>query len=225
MATRKKSSLFTTVRKDDAPFGPPLIGALLRMPWDAVQQHMLDRLHESGFGDFDAAYLSVFQYPGPTGRSAVGTGRAATNQQAGSQLPARRARTARLSRASSGSRRPSVEAHCPHPTRHRRGGRDPGRRRRGRGRLGSATRSGTVRRAPRPSAPAQPVDLAVAPATDIFRPLGHRGTASLDSERIGENERERAAPPRLALVHLKQGRLSCSRCSCRSRGTCSRSPS
>ena len=67
MATRKKSSLFTTVGKDDAPFGPPLIGALLRMPWDAVQQHMLDRLHESGFGDFDAAYLSVFQYPGPQG--------------------------------------------------------------------------------------------------------------------------------------------------------------
>ena len=67
MATRKKSSLFTSVEKDDAPFGPPLIGALLRMPWDAVQQHMLDRLHESGFGDFDAAYLSVFQYPGPQG--------------------------------------------------------------------------------------------------------------------------------------------------------------
>ena len=65
MATKKKSSPFTTVRKDAAPFGPPLIGALLRMPWDSVQQHMLDRLHESGFGDFDAAYLSVFQYPGP----------------------------------------------------------------------------------------------------------------------------------------------------------------
>ena len=28
---------------------------------------MLDRLHGSGFGDFDAAYLSVFQYPGPQG--------------------------------------------------------------------------------------------------------------------------------------------------------------
>ena len=57
------------MRKDDAPFGPPLIGALLRMPWDAVQQHMLDRLHESGFGDFDAAYLSVFQSSRPTRRS------------------------------------------------------------------------------------------------------------------------------------------------------------
>jgi DNA-binding MarR family transcriptional regulator len=44
---------------------PPLIGALLRAPWEAVQRHMLERLHERGFADFDAAYLSVFQYPGP----------------------------------------------------------------------------------------------------------------------------------------------------------------
>lgn len=28
---------------------------------------MLERLHERGFDDFDAAYLSVFQYPGPQG--------------------------------------------------------------------------------------------------------------------------------------------------------------
>jgi DNA-binding MarR family transcriptional regulator len=44
-----------------------LIGALLRVPWEAVQLHMLERLHERGFGDFDAAYLNVFQYPGPHG--------------------------------------------------------------------------------------------------------------------------------------------------------------
>ena len=37
------------------------------MPWDAVQRHMLARLHERGFADFDAAYLTVFQYPGPQG--------------------------------------------------------------------------------------------------------------------------------------------------------------
>ena len=68
MAKSNKSSGFTTSSRDDEkPFGPPLIGALLRMPWDAVQQHMLDRLHASGFGDFDAAYLTVFQYPGPQG--------------------------------------------------------------------------------------------------------------------------------------------------------------
>jgi DNA-binding MarR family transcriptional regulator len=44
-----------------------LIGALLRMPWEAVQRHMLKRLHERGFGDFDAAYFNVFRYPGPEG--------------------------------------------------------------------------------------------------------------------------------------------------------------
>ena len=49
------------------PFGPPLIGALLRVPWEAVQRHMLERLHQSGFDDFDAAYLPVFRYPGPQG--------------------------------------------------------------------------------------------------------------------------------------------------------------
>jgi DNA-binding MarR family transcriptional regulator len=47
--------------------GPPLIGALLRFPWEAVQRHMLVRLHERGFDDLDAAHLNVFQYPGPQG--------------------------------------------------------------------------------------------------------------------------------------------------------------
>jgi DNA-binding MarR family transcriptional regulator len=49
------------------PFGPPLIGALLRMPWEAVQRRMLERLHEHGFEDLDAAHMNVFQYPGPQG--------------------------------------------------------------------------------------------------------------------------------------------------------------
>lgn len=52
---------------DARPFGPPLVGALLRMPWETVQRHMLEALHERGFDDFDAAYLTVFQYPGPQG--------------------------------------------------------------------------------------------------------------------------------------------------------------
>jgi DNA-binding MarR family transcriptional regulator len=37
------------------------------MPWEAVQEHMLARLHAEGFTDFDASYLAVFQYPGPQG--------------------------------------------------------------------------------------------------------------------------------------------------------------
>lgn len=62
MQNTDSSSLFTT-----NAFGPPLIGALLRMPWEAVQQRMLERLHEHGFDDVDAAHLTVFQYPGPQG--------------------------------------------------------------------------------------------------------------------------------------------------------------
>ena len=49
----------------DFTVGPPLIGALLRMPLDVVRRHMLERLHEAGFGDLDAAHLGVLQYPGP----------------------------------------------------------------------------------------------------------------------------------------------------------------
>ena len=67
MVETTSSSHFTKAAIAGEPFGPPLIGALLRMPWDAVQRHMLERLHERGFDDFDAAYLNVFQYPGPQG--------------------------------------------------------------------------------------------------------------------------------------------------------------
>src|SRR5947208_12464352 len=67
MIEGNSSSLFTNAASAEQPFGPPLIGALLRMPWEAVQRHMLERLHERGFTDFDAAYLNVFQYPGPEG--------------------------------------------------------------------------------------------------------------------------------------------------------------
>jgi DNA-binding MarR family transcriptional regulator len=49
------------------PFGPPMIGALLRFPWEAVQEHILERLHANGFADVDASYLIVVQYPGPQG--------------------------------------------------------------------------------------------------------------------------------------------------------------
>jgi DNA-binding MarR family transcriptional regulator len=66
MAARDPSSDFTNSEKAE-PFGPPLIGALLRIPWEAVQRHMLEQLHERGFDDLDAAHVNVFQYPGPQG--------------------------------------------------------------------------------------------------------------------------------------------------------------
>jgi DNA-binding MarR family transcriptional regulator len=67
MFSTNSSSRFTKAARDVKPFGPPLIGALLRVPWEAVQRHMLQRLHERGFDDLDAAHLAVFQYPGPQG--------------------------------------------------------------------------------------------------------------------------------------------------------------
>ena len=65
MSNPTSSSDFTTV--PEQAFGPPLIGALLRMPWEAVQRRMLERLHEHGFDDLDPAHLNVFGYPGPQG--------------------------------------------------------------------------------------------------------------------------------------------------------------
>ena len=67
MTDSLSSSPFTQAASEPAPFGPPMIGALLRAPWEAVQTHMLKRLHENGCADFDAAYLPVFGYPGPQG--------------------------------------------------------------------------------------------------------------------------------------------------------------
>lgn len=65
MGAIKKSSAFTKVAS--GPFGPPLIGVLLRIPWEMVRRRMLERLHERGFADLDAPHLSVFLFPGPQG--------------------------------------------------------------------------------------------------------------------------------------------------------------
>ena len=45
--------------------GPPLIGALLRMPWERVLERLLAGLRERGFTDLGAAHLTVLQWPGP----------------------------------------------------------------------------------------------------------------------------------------------------------------
>jgi DNA-binding MarR family transcriptional regulator len=77
------SNNFTKLGTEGRAVGPPLIGALLRMPWEAVQRHMLAALVERGFTDFDAAYLVVFQYPGPQGaRPSALAGRLGISKQA-----------------------------------------------------------------------------------------------------------------------------------------------
>src|SRR3954470_19955609 len=67
MRASTSSSAFTNSAGSAERFGPPMVGALLRTPWEAVQQRMLERLPDHGFTDLDFAHLNVFQYPGPHG--------------------------------------------------------------------------------------------------------------------------------------------------------------
>jgi DNA-binding MarR family transcriptional regulator len=67
MSPERLSSRFTKPTPAEPEVGPPLIGALLRMPLEVVRQRMLERLHESGFGDLEPVHLVVLQYPGPQG--------------------------------------------------------------------------------------------------------------------------------------------------------------
>ncbi len=66
MTPPNSSSAFTN-RTRTSPYGPPLIGALLRMSVETVRERMLERLHERGFDDLAPAHLIVMQYPGPQG--------------------------------------------------------------------------------------------------------------------------------------------------------------
>ena len=69
MQSSSPSSHFTdsVAVATEAPVGPPLIGALLRMPWEVVRRRMLAALHERGFDDLEMPHLNVLQYPGPAG--------------------------------------------------------------------------------------------------------------------------------------------------------------
>jgi DNA-binding MarR family transcriptional regulator len=72
MPTRtKKSNHFTKTRAaalPEAPPLPPMIGALLRVPYEEVRRRIIEQLHERGFDDIQQAHLSVLQYPGPHGK-------------------------------------------------------------------------------------------------------------------------------------------------------------
>jgi DNA-binding MarR family transcriptional regulator len=50
------------------PLGPPLLGALMRMPLDAVVGRILGGLHDAGFTDLGPAHFPVLRYPGPENR-------------------------------------------------------------------------------------------------------------------------------------------------------------
>ena len=58
------SSPFTQADQASA-VPPPLIGALLRVPYETVRDRMLAGLHDRGFTDLVAAHVDVWRYPGP----------------------------------------------------------------------------------------------------------------------------------------------------------------
>lgn len=64
MTNATKSRSFTDPREN---YGPPMIGALLRMPWERVLRRMLERLHAEGFDDVDMVHMNLLLYPGPQG--------------------------------------------------------------------------------------------------------------------------------------------------------------
>ena len=65
----------------------PLIGALLRVPAQAIHRHIIDGLHRAGFRDLRLPHMGVFQYPGPDGsRPSELAERAGMSKQAMNQL-------------------------------------------------------------------------------------------------------------------------------------------
>ncbi len=55
----------------DTPVGPPLIGALMRVPVDVIRLRVIETLHARGFTDLLPAHLIVLRYPGPDGRRPI----------------------------------------------------------------------------------------------------------------------------------------------------------
>jgi len=70
-----------------SPTIPPLIGALLRVPAQAIQRRLMAGLNESGYADLRLPHMAVLQYPGPNGaRPQELADRAGMSKQAMNQL-------------------------------------------------------------------------------------------------------------------------------------------
>jgi DNA-binding MarR family transcriptional regulator len=64
-----------------------LIGALLRVPAQAIQRRIIKELNNAGFEDLRVPHMAVLQYPGPDGvRPGILAERAGMSRQAMNQL-------------------------------------------------------------------------------------------------------------------------------------------
>ena len=73
--------------RESAPTPPPLIGALLRIPSDAIHRRLIRDLNAAGFEALSLPHMAVLQFPGPDGvRPATLAERAGMSKQAMNQL-------------------------------------------------------------------------------------------------------------------------------------------
>jgi DNA-binding MarR family transcriptional regulator len=80
---------FTTVSTSNSAVKPEdmLIGALLRVPAQAIHRRIIQRLNAAGFDELRLPHIAVFQFPGPEGVSpSVLAERAGISKQAMNQL-------------------------------------------------------------------------------------------------------------------------------------------
>src|SRR3974390_511641 len=64
-----------------------LIGALLRVPGQAIHRRIIDGLNAAGFADLHLPHMAVLQFPGPDGvRPGTLAERAGVSKQAMNQL-------------------------------------------------------------------------------------------------------------------------------------------
>ena len=69
------------------PPAPPLIGALLRVPAQAIQARIIQELNAAGFDELRLPHMAVLQFPGPDGvRPSLLAERAGMSKQAMNQL-------------------------------------------------------------------------------------------------------------------------------------------
>ena len=80
-------SRHSSVTSTPPPPGGMLIGALLRVPAQAIHRRIIDELNAAGFTDLRLPHMPVFLFPGPDGaRPTVLAERAGMSRQAMNQL-------------------------------------------------------------------------------------------------------------------------------------------
>lgn len=75
--------MLSSPRRPSKASGPPFVGALLRIPWQAVRARILADLARAGFSDIAPTHLAILQYPPPDGVRPIDLAeRAGTSKQA-----------------------------------------------------------------------------------------------------------------------------------------------